>query len=173
MAEISITDDAADPDHGYDPKKSIAVQLAAGLIREFEQGPDGGFAKEPYMCPGGMWTIGWGHAIMDELELTYFKPGIDHGRAESIMYQDLEKAESSLIQLTDADLSPMQQGALISFIFNVGHGNFATSTLLKRLNTNEIEDVPNQLNRWVHAKGEVLPGLVRRRQAEVALGAPW
>lgn len=172
MAELTIIDDPVS-DQGYDPNKSMAVQLAAGIIREFEQGPDGGFATHPYMCPGGEWTIGWGHAIFDELELTYFNAGIDEQIAESLMYQDLNKAEASLDQLCDAPLTDLQRAALVSFIFNIGHGNFAASTLLRRLNEGDIEAAPTELSRWVHAEGKVLEGLIRRRQAEIAMGAPW
>lgn len=152
---------------------SRAMELAAGLIREFEQGPDGGVALKLYMCPGGEMTIGWGHAVQDPDELERMSMGIDAEYAELLMFQDLEKAQATLDYLVDAPLTDFQEAALLSFIFNVGHAKFQTSTLLQRLNDGEIADVPAQLMRWVHADGEVLRGLIRRREAEVQLGAPW
>ena len=159
--------------HNVKPNVTEAMELASGIIREFEQGPDGGFARKPYLCPGGKYTIGWGHQIRAPIELGFFEPGISEADAERLMWQDLAKAEASLNQLCDAELTTYQRAALISFIFNLGHGKFASSTLLARINAGEIADAPAQLKRWVHTGGQVTQGLVRRREAEIALGAPW
>lgn len=69
---------------------------------------------------------------------------------------------------------PLQQhqvDALVSFVFNVGGGAFAESTLLRELNAGHYDAVPRELPRWVKADGKTLAGLVRRRQAEGTLFA--
>ena len=63
-------------------------------------------------------------------------------------------------------LTQPQFDALVSFVFNVGGGNFQTSTLLKELNAGHVAAVPGQLARWNTAGGQVLQGLVNRRRAE-------
>lgn len=62
-------------------------------------------------------------------------------------------------------------GALVSFSFNVGNANFKSSTLLRRLNAGEDEltVIAEELPKWNKAGGQVLPGLTRRRNAEIAL----
>ena len=66
-----------------------------------------------------------------------------------------------------------QYGALVSWSFNMGCGAAETSTLVKRLNGGENVNtvLSEELPRWVYGNGKVLPGLVRRRNAEVALAA--
>ena len=68
-------------------------------------------------------------------------------------------------------LNANQYGALVSWAFNVGGGNVGSSTLLRRLNAGESPNtvIAEELPKWNKAGGSVLPGLVRRRAAEVAL----
>lgn len=65
-----------------------------------------------------------------------------------------------------------QYGALVSWSFNVGCGAAQSSTLLKRLNKGENVNtvLSEELPKWVYGNGKKLPGLVRRRNAEIALG---
>lgn len=64
-----------------------------------------------------------------------------------------------------------QYGALVSWAFNMGCGATKTSTLIKRLNRGENVNkvLSAELPKWVYAGGKKLPGLVRRRNAEIAL----
>ena len=73
--------------------------------------------------------------------------------------------------MTKAKLNLNQYGALVSWSFNMGCGAAQSSTLMKRLNKGEnVNKVLSQeLPKWVHGNGKVLPGLVRRRKAEIAL----
>jgi lysozyme len=66
-------------------------------------------------------------------------------------------------------LTQNQFDALVSFVFNLGVGNFRTSTLLKKLNAGDNDGAAQEFGRWIHAGGKALPGLVRRREAERAL----
>ena len=62
-----------------------------------------------------------------------------------------------------------QFDALVDFCFNAGRGNFLQSTLLRKVNLEDFAGATVQFGLWVHAGGEVVPGLVRRRKAEADL----
>jgi GH24 family phage-related lysozyme (muramidase) len=68
-------------------------------------------------------------------------------------------------------LNANQYGALVSWAFNVGCGNVRSSDLIKGLNRGDDNDaiVSQELPLWNKSGGQVLPGLVRRRAAELAL----
>ncbi len=57
----------------------------------------------------------------------------------------------------------------MSFAYNCGVQAFKNSTLLKKINANQLDEVPNQLMKWINANGKALPGLWRRRLAEALL----
>jgi lysozyme len=62
---------------------------------------------------------------------------------------------------------PGRLAALIDFAFNLGTGALQMSTLRKRVNARQWDAVPAELRKWVIGGGRVLPGLVRRREAEI------
>lgn len=64
-------------------------------------------------------------------------------------------------------LKNYEAAALLSWSYNVGTGAACTSTLMKKLNSNQ--EWCSELKKWVYAKGKVLPGLVSRRNAEYAM----
>lgn len=129
------------------------------LIRHFE-----GCRFDAYLCPAGVWTIGYGHTAG-------VKEGdsIDQEAAEAFLIEDLETFERDVTNLVKVPLTQQQFDALVSWTFNLGAGNLAESTLLKKLNNYQYAEVPEQMMRWVRAGGKVLDGLVRRRAAEAAL----
>ena len=129
------------------------------LIRHFE-----GCRFDAYLCPAGVWTIGYGHTAG-------VKEGdsIDQEAAEAFLIEDLETFEQAVTRLVEVPLTQQQFDALVSWTFNLGAGNLAESTLLKKLNNYQYAEVPEQMMRWVRAGGKVLEGLVRRRAAEAAL----
>lgn len=129
------------------------------LIRHFE-----GCRFNAYLCPAGVWTIGYGHTAG-------VKEGdsIDQEAAEAFLIEDLETFEQAVMRLVEVPLTQQQFDALVSWTFNLGAGNLAESTLLKKLNNYQYAEVPEQMMRWVRAGGKVLDGLVRRRAAEAAL----
>ena len=129
------------------------------LIKEFE-----GLRLKAYKCPGGVWTIGYGHTAG-------VKPGIviTKTQAEEYLKADLIAFEMYLNGLGLA-LNQNQFDALVSFIYNVGTGNFSNSTLLRKVRANPQDNsIMDEFLRWVYSKGRVLPGLQRRRLAEMKL----
>ena len=68
-------------------------------------------------------------------------------------------------------LNANQYGALVSWAFNVGCGNSESSSLISRLNAGEDPNTvaAEELPKWKFSGGVELPGLVRRRAAEVDL----
>lgn len=135
-------------------------QNAIDIIKHFE-----GCRLSAYKCPAGIWTIGYGHTGAD------VKKGmtITQEQAESLLKQDLIVHTNNVLKLVKVPLTQNQFDALVSFEYNVGYGNFAKSTLLKLLNQKKYEDAAKQFLRWKYAKGIVLAGLVKRRNAEMKL----
>jgi lysozyme len=129
------------------------------LIRHFE-----GCRLEAYLCPAGVWTIGYGHT-------KGVKEGdtIDQEAAEAYLIEDLEEFEGHVQSMVETELKQHQFDALVSWTFNLGPGNLEESTLLNRINYGPLSDVPFQIQRWTRAGGKVLEGLVKRRAAEAAL----
>src|SRR5215213_1908543 len=123
-----------------------------GLIRLFE-----GLVLKAYPDPatrGDPWTIGYGHTIG-------VKPGMTCSKtqADEWLAWDVSRFERAVERLVKVPLTQAQFDALVSFAFNVGEGNLAKSTLLRRLNAGAYAEVPVQLARWNKASGEILKGL--------------
>ena len=135
------------------------------LIRYFE-----GCRLDAYLCPAGVWTIGYGHTKGVKEGET-----IDQEAAEAFLIEDLEEFEGYITEMVEVPLSQSQFDALVSWTFNLGPGNLERSTLLAKLNQGEYTDVPFEIKRWTRAGGVILPGLVKRRNAEAALfeGRDW
>jgi lysozyme len=59
--------------------------------------------------------------------------------------------------------------AIVDFTFNLGAGRLQTSTLRRRVSQRDWSGAATELRRWIYGGGKVLPGLVTRREAEIAL----
>jgi len=66
-------------------------------------------------------------------------------------------------------LSDDQTAALADFIYNLGAGNFRSSTLLRKLNAGDYAGAAAEFDKWDYAGGKELAGLLRRREAETTL----
>lgn len=126
------------------------------LIKQWE-----GWRARAYLCPAGIWTIGYGHTKTARRGMK-----ISRKTGETLLSQDLQAFENCINRLVKVPLSQNQFDALVSFVYNVGAGAFSQSTLLRVLNEGNKRAAADQLLRWVHGGGRKLPGLVRRRQAE-------
>ena len=123
-----------------------------------------------YNDPANHATIGVGHLVhhgpINGSEPEEFKGGISKERAMEILRSDVTTAENTVNKLVKVPLNQNQFDALVSFVFNIGETQFASSTLLSKLNQRDYNSVPSQLNRWVHGSGKKLPGLINRRRDE-------
>jgi lysozyme len=130
-----------------------------------------GWRSELYDDDAGHCTIGFGHLVHrghcdGDSEPGEFRAGITRERGLELLEGGARTAAVAVAQHVRVDLDQCQFNALASFVFNVGAGSFATSTLLKRLNAGDYDAVPDELMRWIYAGGEPLDGLKRRRAAE-------
>jgi len=136
------------------------------LIKHFE-----GFESKAYYCAAGVLTIGYGHTQgVDEND--------EWSEAHASHMLEIEIEEGYGKAVNDLVTVPLDQNmydALVSWVYNLGVGNFKSSTLLKVLNSGDYEGVPAQIKRWNKAGGKVLEGLTRRREAEANLfeGKDW
>ncbi|MEO3210687.1 lysozyme [Parabacteroides distasonis] len=134
-------------------------QRGINLIKQHE-----GLRLEAYRCPAGVFTIGYGHTAG-------VRRGdvIDAQRAEQLLAEDLGESEA-VVNRECPGLSQNRFDALVSFVFNVGTGNFLKSTLLKCVKANpENVNIRYEFSRWTRSKGVELAGLMRRRRAEADL----
>jgi len=136
------------------------------LIKRFE-----GFRAAAYRDAAGVWTIGYGHTSMAGAPMVHANLKITRGEAATILKRDVEAFAEGVRGLVNATLSDAQFSALVSFAYNVGLGNFRSSSVLKAVNARDFDAVPRRLALWVKAGGRVLPGLVKRRAAEAELFA--
>ena len=129
------------------------------LIKFFE-----GCELEAYKCPAGVWTIGYGHT-------KDVKEGdtINKDEANHLLEEEMIEYESYIDDMVDVELNQSQYDALCAWVYNLGPSNLGSSQLLKVLNEGKYEEVPQQIKRWNKANGEVLTGLIRRREAEALL----
>lgn len=129
------------------------------LIKHFE-----GLRLQAYQCPAKVWTIGYGHTAEVNSDDVITEEAADH-----FLRQDVEDSERAVNLNVHVPLTQNQFDALVSFVFNLGGGNFRASTLLKKLNARDYDGTAKELLRWDNAGGEKSPGLARRREAEKVL----
>lgn len=133
------------------------------LIKSFE-----GCALTAYRDSGGILTIGWGHTGPDVKDgLTWTQMEADN----QFLYDLTACGENPVNEYITAPLGSNQFSALCSLVYNIGAANFEHSTLRFILDETiaAYAGVPEQILKWDHVVGKVNPGLLRRRQAEVAL----
>ncbi len=119
---------------------------------------------QPYICPAGYWTIGYGHLCEPK------HPPITEVEAENYLASDLQTALAATLRYCPV-LATEPEGrlaAIVDFTFNLGAGRLQTSTLRRRVNQRDWAAAATELRRWVYGGGKLLPGLAARREAEIA-----
>ena len=150
-----------------------------------------GFRNKPYLCPAHIWTIGYGHVLYQEqIKLPVVRVPDKHTpmirkeyplspedsrvwskeEINELFRVDVENFERGVLRLVPGVVS--RQGsfdALVSISFNFGLGNLQRSTIRMRANRGDWEGAADAFRVWTKGGGKVLPGLVKRREAEIAL----
>lgn len=142
-------------------------QAAVDLIKGYEGWsakayPDPATGAEPI-------TIGYGHTTAAGPPSVHLGMTITRELGEQILRNDLKKTCATVASAVKTPISDNQFGALVSFCFNVGAGNFLKSTLLKRVNARDFAGASNEFAKWNKAAGKVMAGLTKRRASEAAL----
>lgn len=150
-----------------------------------------GFRSRPYLCPAHIWTIGYGHVLYQEqIRLPVVRV---EGKETPMIRKEMPlKPEDNRVwtkteidELFRTDVRTFERGvlrlvpcvvgrqgafdALVSISFNFGLGNLQRSTIRMRANRGDWEGAAEAFRMWTKGGGKVLPGLVRRREAEIAL----
>jgi lysozyme len=127
-----------------------------------------GLKLKPYLCPAKIPTIGYGNTYYaDGKRVTLLDKDINKQQAFDMFKEIANRFAKRVDTLVTSNINQNQFNALVSFAYNVGTGNFSSSTLLKKVNKN-----PNDLTlkaeflRWNKAGGKVLNGLTKRRNEE-------
>ena len=143
------------------------LELAAALCRQFE-----GFRSKPYLCPAGVPTIGYGSTYYaDGRKVTLQDAPMSEPDARALLMYELQHTylPGTLRQCPNLIADERKCNAIVDFCYNLGIGRLQTSTLKRKINAGDWEGAREQLMLWTKGGGKVLPGLVRRREAEKAL----
>ena len=164
-------------------------KAGADLMHQYE-----GCRNKPYLCPAHIWTIGYGHVLYQEqIRLPMVRP---EGKTKAdipMIRKEMPLAiedfriwsKDEIEELFAADVATFERGvlrlvpgvigkqgafdALVSISFNFGLGNLQRSTIRMKANRGDWEGAAEAFMAWTKGGGKVLPGLVKRRQAERAL----
>ena len=164
-------------------------KAGADLMHRYE-----GYRNRPYLCPAHIWTIGYGHVLYQEqIRLPMVRPAgktkddIPMIRSEYPLKPEDNRVwtKEEINQLFEGDVASFERGvlrlvpgvsgrqgsfdALVSFSYNAGLGNLQRSQIRMRANREDWEGAAEAFRQWTKGGGQVLPGLVRRREAEIAL----
>ncbi len=140
-----------------------AIAIASALITG-PTGNDGleGVRYKPYRDVVGIWTVCYGHTGNDiMIGKTYTE-----SQCKALLNKDLNTVSRQINPYIKVPIPETTRGALYSFVYNVGTGNFRTSTLLRKINQGDIKGACDQLRRWTYAGGKQWKGLMTRREIE-------
>jgi lysozyme len=161
-------------------------KVGVDLMHKYE-----GYKNRPYLCPAHIWTIGYGHVLyQDQIRLPMIRVGDkpvpmirkemplkpednrvwSKQEIDDLFSDDVASFERGVLRLVPG--SAGRQGsfdALVSFAYNAGLGNLQRSQIRVRANRDDWEGAAEAFKQWTKGGGKVLPGLVKRRDAEIAL----
>lgn len=127
---------------------------------------------KPYICPAGYPTQGYGTVWRpDGRKVSMDDPPISKETAEEWLMHELRATYLPGVLKASPGLlaHPRVLGAMTDFAYNLGVGRYRGSTLRRKVDAQDWDGAKEQLRLWTRGGGKVLPGLVKRREAEVAL----
>lgn len=136
------------------------LSLALPIVKRWE-----GCRLTAYLCPAGVWTIGWGETGPDVVRGVVWT----QKQADDRLASRLREFGGRVDALVTVPLKAHEMAALVSLAYNIGVGAFRGSTLLKKLNAGDRVGASQQFLRWNRAGGRVMQGLTNRRMSERAL----
>ena len=131
-----------------------------------------GFRGNAYPDPatgGKPYTIGHGTTVYPSGMPVKLGDKVTEQQADAYLRNDVKKFEAAVSNAVKVKLTRGQFDALVSFTYNVGPANMASSTLIKKLNAGDVKVAADEFLRWNKAAGKVMAGLTTRRAAERAL----
>lgn len=147
--------------------KDSYLKPALELIKKYE-----GFSAKPYLCPAGVWTIGYGNTkYLNGVRVQKQDKPITAEEAELLLEATVVKEFlPKALELSPVlKLHPNKLAAVLSFCYNLGAGAYANSTLRKKINAKDYEAASKEFSKWVMASGKKLNGLIKRRAEEAEL----
>lgn len=143
---------------------TLAEQVAIGLQRRFE-----GFESLPYLCPAGVPSVGWGFThYADGRRVSLTDPPMTRAAADALLLYFVRHEYLPAVLTLCPGLAESNLGALTDVCYNIGTGRLRASTLRRKVNAGQWDEVPAELRKWTRGGGRVLRGLVLRREAEIA-----
>lgn len=151
------------------PARHIDIDEAGiNLIGQFEA-----FVPHPYKDGGGVWTIGYGS--------TYYPSGQPVKPSDPAITK--QQALSMKKDIIARDFVPAVRVALgsaiakglvnqnmfntsVSLAYNIGVKGFAGSSIVRNLNKGNIQAAADSFLLWNKDNGQIIEGLVNRRNAE-------
>ena len=114
-----------------------------------------------YQDQRGIWTIGFGHTqgVGPNMNCT-------NEQANEWLKEDTQWSVDTVNRLVDVQLDQDEFDALVDFVYNLGAGSFASSTMLKLINQGNLSEAANEFAKWDKCGGQVIQGLLNRRLAE-------
>jgi lysozyme len=142
------------------PEIAVACHLAA----RWE-----GFRAQPYLCPAGVPTIGYGFTqYADGTPVTLMDPPMAHEAAQGLLEHLIETRYLPAVRRLCPTLdTPGRLGAIADFCFNLGAGALKASTLRRKIAAGDWGAVPDELRKWTRGGGRRLNGLALRREDEI------
>jgi GH24 family phage-related lysozyme (muramidase) len=138
------------------------LELLKEIIKEFE-----GCRLEAYLCPAGVWTIGYGATGKGIVKGTKWT----QGKADDMLHYTAFECINDAIKESPilANESHEKQAAIADFVYNLGITRYRSSTLKKRVDAGDWNSAAGEILRWDKVKGKPLAGLTRRRKREAEL----
>jgi len=141
------------------------MNILLWLIKQFE-----GCKLLAYLCPAGVWTIGWGSTGND------VKKGVvwTQEQADRRLFADASYFWMASLKISPIlALHPEVHNAIADFCYNLGVTRYKSSTLRKRVDAEDWDGAQEEIVKWVYGGGKKLRGLVLRREAEAAVIARY
>lgn len=154
------------------------------IVKHYESLHDGDLKQiglQPKLCPAGIWTQGYGRAMRKKNGSFMTSKNTTKAQAEAAAtihtIEDAEKALTEDLLEFSAKIMPMikvpvtdnQFSSCVSLAYNIGHGAFSTSSVLRGINSKNFIKAANSFALWNKGGGKILQGLVKRRESEKQL----